>query len=122
MKRAVLALLASVILAGPALALDFNQKIKSFDNQDLLDANGKPVVITLGVVVENSLLSAPAANEDEKKENFWLAVDLHNHMKDFTPTPKQVTRIDKALAATQGTAIYGLAMRLIDPTFMPVPK
>lgn len=106
-----------VLPVAPALALDFTQPVKTITGADFLDATGKSTELTLGNVVESSLFGAPADNADTKGKNYHLAVEIHEHTKDFNPTPDQIILIRTALAATQNTAVYGQVMSLVDPTF-----
>ena len=119
MKFTALALIGTFALVTPAMALDFTQPVKTVAGTDFTDNNGRPVELTLDAIVEGALLSEQAASEDQKNKNYWLVLEIHKHMNDFIPTPDQIVQIRKALAATQTTAVYGQAMTILDPTFVP---
>jgi hypothetical protein len=118
-KLSAIALVSFFAFAGYANALDFTQPIKDLNGSDFTDQFGKPVPTTLGEVVESALRNAPATTQDEKDKNFYLMLSVHNHTKDFVPTPEQVVQIRKAMVTTQPTTVYGQAMSLIDPTYLP---
>ena len=117
-------LAAALVMFAPvaALAVDLTQPIKTLDGQEFVftDQQGRPIAgMTMGVVIENALLKAPAATEKEKNDNFFLSVDIHQHIKDFTFNHDTTIQVRKALMATQETAVYGLVMMTIDPGFIP---
>jgi hypothetical protein len=109
-----------------ALALDFTQTLKDFNGKDFVDEKGQPTVIKLDFLVETALVNAPAprdpaGNIDQavKDKNFWLALKIRDHAENFAPSPDEIILIRKALSATQSTMLYGQAMSLVDPTFLP---
>ena len=115
MKKTILAVALAMLMATPALAIDFTQTVKSFDGKDFTDETGKPVPQVLGTLIENSLLAMPGS-QDEKNKNFWLAMKLHNTKGDYQPSPDEVVLMKKALGQLP-TALMGQATLLIDPTF-----
>lgn len=127
MKTTTLVVLAALTgtLLGPQTALagpvDLTPVIKGLDGKDIIGSDGKAIVMTMETAVTNALLSAPAANEEEKGQNFKLAIRVMGLAKSYTATPDEIVRIRKALAATQPTLFFGTVMNAIDPTFSPAP-
>src|ERR1700679_1984416 len=124
MKLVTILALAGILALSttPVLALDLNQPLKTLSGSDFTDQNGKAVDLTLDSAIESALLSAPAQTKEAKDRNYWLALEVHGHRKDFTPTPAQIVQIQEALSQTQTTAVYGQAMSLLDPTFTKAGK
>jgi hypothetical protein len=118
MKKLIV-LLALIVFTTPALALDLTQPLQTYDGKEFIGQDGKVLGLTADIVIQNALLSAPAADEADKKANYVLSVRIHEAAKDYTPTPDDIIRIRKALAATQATAVYGRVTSLLDPTFVP---
>ncbi len=106
-----------LLIASPAMAIDFNQTIKTFDGKEFVDQEGKAAPQRLGTIVENSLL-ASADNEIERAKRFWLAEKIHRAPKDPELSPDEIVLIKKALIV-QPLPVWGQAIRLIDPTFKP---
>jgi hypothetical protein len=113
MKIRHLALVVALVTVTPCWAIDFTQPVKTIYGTDFNDVNGKPVPLTLDAVIGDALFSEPTPADKDK--NYFLAVDIHNHAKDFTLTAAQIEQIRKALAATKSTAVYGQVMSTIDP-------
>ena len=120
MRRLLLATTFLICAAGSALAIDFNQEIKSFDDKTFIDQNGAPAPQILGTIAENTLLNPPnGTGDDEKKKRFWLALKLHEHRKDPDLTIEELALLKKSFAENPSLAIMGQGMRLIDPNFVP---
>lgn len=117
MRKLLYGLTIATLLLGSAQAMDATKEVKSIDGSEFVGSDGKALGLTYLTVIENALLTAPAASEDEKTKNYILTLKIHQAAKDYTPTPDDIIRIRKALAATQATAVYGQVMSTIDPTF-----
>jgi hypothetical protein len=116
-------LLGAVLLpSNLAWAVDLTKPIKTIDGDDFTDASGRPLPLTMSRVIEGALFNDATTSEDLKSKNYWLAIEVHNHAADFTPTTDQIVQIRKALAATQTTAIFGQVMVALDPTWTAKPK
>lgn len=110
--------LVGLVFASPAGAVDLTQSLKTMDGSDFVGPDQKPLGLTYQTVIESALLSAQAANPDEKTQNFFLAMKVHGDAKNFEPRPEDILRIKKALGETQVTAVYGQVMSALDPTFL----
>jgi hypothetical protein len=120
MRRLFYAIVFAIGITPAAHAIDFNQTIKTFDDKDFIDQDGKPAPQVLGTVAENSLLqTAPGDSIDEKNKRFWLAFKIHQTPKDPNLTAEEVSMIKKAIGTYQPIAIMGQALRLIDPGSVP---
>ena len=117
MNKTVLIVLTSLLWATSAFAVDISETIKSLDGKELVDRDGKPLNYTFDAVIQSALYNEPSSSEDEKGKNYRLAVKAQTQAKDFNPSPDEIIRIRKALAATQPTLIFGLVMSRIDPSF-----
>lgn len=117
MKKLLL-LIALVTFATPAFALDLTEPLRTYDNKDFVDKDGKVLGLTADLVIQNALLTAPTVDEADKKQNYILSLKVHDQAKNYTPITDDIVRIRKALALTQNTAIFGRVTSLIDPTFL----
>lgn len=117
MRKFVVAAIVSIATIVSAHAADLTDLIKSVDGKELVDRDGKPLNYTFDAVIQSALYNEAVPSEDEKGKNFRLAGKVMTQAKDFNPTPDEIIRIRKALAATQPTLIYGLVMTRIDPSF-----
>lgn len=119
----LIAALAAVQCCTPAGAVDVTQQVTQLDGKPLTDMAGKPVEMTLGNVVKNSLLyTDQATRPEDKKKRFWLALkvgEAEEKKKDLVLAPWEITEIEKCLGENQSTLIAGQASRMIDPTFQP---
>ena len=117
MRLFVATIFAVISFTASAFAIDFTQTLKDFDGNEFKDQNGQPAPMVLGTVIENALMSERATiPDDERKQRFLLALRLHEHAKDYAPTPDEVVMMKKALAV-QPIVIMGQATRIIDPTW-----
>lgn len=125
MKKIALVLTTAILVfPGAALALDLTQPLKTFEGQDFVGSDGKPIGLTYESVITNALFTDPVSQDpakagDEKSRNYLLAYKVHQNAKDYAFTPDEVIQVRKALAATQVTAVFGTVMATIDATYLP---
>ena len=67
MKRLFLAA-ALLLLAAPALAVDFETRIVEIDGSVPVDDKGQPVVLTVGKICINALMQPQTGDENEAGE------------------------------------------------------
>lgn len=67
LKNTVLAV--ALLIATPALAIDFDQKITNLDGSAILDDKGQEVNLTVRVACVNALMMALTADEQSKADS-----------------------------------------------------
>lgn len=119
MKRLLLA--ASIlVLASPAIAVDFKAHIKNLDGSTVPMSTTDPSPLTLGKICEDALIATlpnDAPVDAEKKKRFWLAMKIHEGKSPLTA--EETTLVLKVIGLAYGPLVVGRATELLDPVDVP---
>jgi hypothetical protein len=123
MRRLFLSAAIAVLLMGPAMAIDFDQPLKSPDGQVMKNDKGQSA--TLGQICESALVSqykdevnpqtgVETITPEEKYRRWKLAGKVHGKHVDLSP--EDLTLLKKLVGKAYGPAIVGPAWQALDPS------
>lgn len=119
MLRKFLVTLTLMIAATPALAVDLTAQITQLNGKPLSGPDGKPLPMSLGDVIENSLLTTEqSTTPTDKNKHFWLAFKVHDK-KSVNFTTDELVEIKDAIGKYNSALVAGQAIRILDPTSIP---
>ena len=123
MRKWLMAVAIMMMVFTPAMAIDFTQPITNLDGSEIKDADGKPVVSTLGRVAEQALLAVYADERDqsgketitpeEKFKRWKLASKVQG--KDVNLSIEELALLKKLIGKAFPPLIVGQAWKLLDP-------
>ena len=118
MKKLYLALTTvAVLLATPALAIDFNQELKQLNGQSFTDADGKEQKTTLGQICEQALLASYPDEKElsgaEKFQRWQLATKVKG--PDGNLSSEDLTKLKMLIGKAFPPLVVGQAWKMLDP-------
>ena len=121
MRRFFFTFFASVLIATPALAVDFKTPIRNIDGSVVEVGAGDKSPLTLGKVLQDALIAnnlpGDTASTDEKGNRFRLALKVHAGKDPLTA--EEVTLAKKVIGLAYGPLIIGRVTELLDPASIP---
>jgi hypothetical protein len=124
MKRRMLAVVAMLLAASPACAIDFTQPITDLDGS-IMAAKPGDAPATLGTICEKALTAQYSDEMDrntgkelitpeEKYQRWKLASKLDG--KNVALSPEEITLLKKLVGKAYGPAIVGPVWTMLDPS------
>ena len=119
MLRKTMIVLALLTIASPAFAVDLTAQITQLNGKPLSGPDGKALPMSLGEVIENSLLTTEQSTTPaDKNKHFWLAFKVHDK-KAMDFTTDELVEIKEAIGKYNSALVAGQAIRILDPTSIP---
>jgi hypothetical protein len=118
--RRILFAASLLLLAAPALAIDFKAPITQLDGSTIPVSGEDKSPLTLGKVCEDSLVATLPNDQPtpaEKNQRFWIALKIHEGKSDLTADEITITK--KVIGLAYGPLVIGRAYALLDPASVP---
>ncbi len=118
--RRILFAASLLLLASPALAIDFKAPITQLDGSTIPTSADDKSPLTLGKICEDSLIATLPGDQPtptEKNQRFWIAMKIHDGKGDLTAD--EITIAKKVIGLAYGPLVVGRAYALLDPASVP---